>query len=83
MAKRDSRPAGKYANYFEIGYNAFEFLMDFGQFYEGSERAELCTRIIMNPAYAKSFLKTVQKSIEAYEEQFGCIEGDEQKDVLH
>ncbi len=24
---------GRYANYFKVGYNAFEFLLDFGQFY--------------------------------------------------
>lgn len=37
---------GRYANYFKVGHNAFEFVLDFGQFYPGSEKAELCTRII-------------------------------------
>jgi hypothetical protein len=28
-------PEGRYANYFQIGHNAFEFIIDFGQGYEG------------------------------------------------
>ena len=32
---------GRYANYFKVGHNEFEFVMEFGQFYEGSERGDL------------------------------------------
>jgi hypothetical protein len=64
---------GKYANYFEIGHNAFEFVLDFGQYYPGTEKAELCTRIITCPEYAKAFLATLLESIREYEEQFKKI----------
>ena len=67
---------GKYANYFKVGHNAFEFVIDFGQYYPGTEEAELCTRIITSPAYAKSLIETLQESIEQYEKNHGpvCVE---------
>ena len=67
---------GRYANYFKIGHNAFEFVLDFGQFYFGKDatkEAELCTRIITSPAYAKNLLETLRESIDLYERHFGII----------
>jgi hypothetical protein len=64
---------GKYANYFKVGHNAFEFVIDFGQYYPETDQAELCTRIITSPAYAKSLLKTLQDSIALYERSHGTI----------
>ena len=73
MDKRGGKLEGRYANYFKVGHNAFEFVLDFGQFYPGSEKAELCTRIVTSPVYAKAFLETLQKSIDRYERAFGGI----------
>ncbi len=74
-ASRDSgKLEGRYANYFKVGHNAFEFVLDFGQFYPESEEAELRTRIITPPIYAKTLLKTLRESIEQYEQVFGSIE---------
>jgi hypothetical protein len=64
---------GKYANYFKVGHNAFEFLLDFGQYYPETEEEELYTRIVTSPCYAKSLLKTLRDSIEQYEKNFGSI----------
>jgi hypothetical protein len=64
---------GKYANYFKVGHNAFEFVIDFGQFYPESEEAELCVRIITSPIYAKGLLDTLRESIERYEQTFGVM----------
>ena len=64
---------GRYANYFKVGYNAFEFVFDFGQHYSENEEAELYIRIITSPCYAKSLLETLKLSIERYEESFGPI----------
>ena len=64
---------GRYANYFKIGHNAFEFVIDFGQYYLETERAELYTRVITNPCYAKSLFETLRESIERYERTFGAI----------
>jgi hypothetical protein len=55
---------GRYANYFKVGHNAFEFVFDFGQYYPEIDEAELYTRIITSPRYAKELLSTLQESIE-------------------
>jgi hypothetical protein len=65
---------GQYANYFQVGYNAFEFVIEFGQYFPENDGAELYTRIITSPAYAKSLLETLNASIEAYEEAYGRID---------
>ncbi len=64
---------GRYANYFKIGYNAFEFLLDFGQLYNEGEKAQFHTRIIISPVYAKTLLRLLQDSIEQHEQAFGTI----------
>ena len=64
---------GRYANYFEVGHNAFEFLLDFGQFYAENDRARVHTRIIMSPTYAKALLHTLGESCQRYEQTFGSI----------
>lgn len=65
-----------YANQFEVGYNAFEFLFDFAQDYadsSGEPEASAHTRIVTAPAYAKVFLDLLDRSIVDYEAQFGAI----------
>jgi len=64
---------GRYANYFKVGHNAFEFLFDFGQLYSETETAQWHTRIITNPSYAKALLETLQESIALFEQSFGEI----------
>ena len=67
-------PLGRYANYFEVGHNEWEFLLDFGQFYPESDGARVHTRIITGPTYAKALLRTLLDSLETYEQTFGAIE---------
>ena len=67
---------GRYANFFKVGHNAFEFVLDFGQFYPASEKSELGTRIITSPAYAKNLLEILHKSIDRYEQTYGVIQGE-------
>ncbi len=64
---------GRYANYFKVGQNAFEFLIDFGQFYPDSGSEYFHTRIVSNPYYANVLLKILQGSIDQYEQTFGPI----------
>ena len=64
---------GRYANYFKVGYNTFEFVLDFGQFYAENSEAKLFTRIIINPISAKNLIEVLQKSIEQYEQIHGVI----------
>lgn len=67
-------PEGRYANYFKVGHNAFEFVIDFGQYFPETEEAELYTRIIASPFYAKDFLRILDESIRQFEAIFGTID---------
>jgi len=69
----DKKLEGRYANYFKVGHNALEFIIDFGQHYTGTEEAEPYTRIVTSPCYAKYLLETLRISIEQYEKAFGNI----------
>lgn len=69
----DKKLEGRYANYFKVGHNALEFVIDFGQHYSGTEDAELYTRIVTGPCYAKSLLELLKASIEQYERAYGII----------
>lgn len=64
---------GRYANYFKVGHNAYEFVLDFGQFYPESQDATFHTRIITLPVYAKALLALLHESIVQYEQTFGAI----------
>jgi hypothetical protein len=68
-----SRLTGHYANYCKVGHNAFEFVLDFGQYYPDNGEAQFHTRIISNPVYTKALLQTLGESIEQYEQTFGAI----------
>lgn len=63
-----------YANHFEVGFNAFEFLLDFAQAYESDQGLAIAhARIVTAPAYAKVFRELLDRSIEQYEATFGAI----------
>lgn len=64
---------GRYANYFKVGHNAFEFVIDFGQYYPEAEKAKVYTRIITSPFYVKYLYETLRESIRQYEKTFGTI----------
>ena len=63
---------GVYANYCNIGFNAFEFLLDFGQSYE-NEKPHTNARIITSPVHAKEILRVLSLSIEEYESKYSPI----------
>ena len=65
-----------YANYVEVGHNAYEVLLDFGQLSPEGERARIHTRIIMGPVFAKALLRTLRESLTHYQETYGPIEDD-------
>jgi hypothetical protein len=81
MANDSAPPSeARYANYFQIGHNAFEFLLDFGQSYAGIAPVSH-TRIISGPAYAKELSTMLMKSIGQYEQTFGPIPKPEEMDT--
>jgi Protein of unknown function (DUF3467) len=64
---------GRYVNCFNSGYNAFEFVFEFGQFFPGGGDAQWHTKVITSPPYAKALLETIQASIANYERTYGSI----------
>lgn len=53
--RKDKKLESKYANYFAVGYNAHEFIFDFGKNYSEKNQAELCSRIITSPIHVKKY----------------------------
>jgi hypothetical protein len=64
---------GRYANGFQVGHNAFEFVLDFQQEYADAPGARTLTRVVTSPAYAKAFLEILAASVARYEKEFGTI----------
>jgi hypothetical protein len=64
---------GTYANFFKVGFNAFEFVLCFGQSYSENQDEALCARIVTSPEYAKIFLNIMNASIKEYEVEYGAI----------
>ena len=67
-------PEGRYANHFDVGHNAIEFVFDFGQFFS-EERVLLHTRIILNPVLAKALKTILTRAVSEFEKEFGSIGG--------
>jgi hypothetical protein len=61
---------GLYANYFEVGHTAFEFVIEFGDTYAKSPRS-YHTRIVTSPVYAAELLHLLARAVERYEARFG------------
>jgi hypothetical protein len=68
----DSCARELYSNYFKVGFNAAEFLIDFGHHFEGSEE-RFYQRIITGPMHAKALSRLLDHSVRSYEEKFGPI----------
>ena len=62
---------GKYANYFQIGHNAVEFIVEFGQLYSDDTAPLLHTRIITSPSYAINLLKLLTEALAEHEVHYG------------
>lgn len=71
--ERDGPELAKYANWFNIGHNNFEFVLDLGQFDMERRESLVHTRIITGPAYAKVLWELLGESLRRYEESFGPI----------
>ena len=71
--ENDSKLLAQYANWFNIGHNNFEFVLDFGQHHADQAGASIHTRIVTGPAYAKVLSALLNESLERYEDAFGEI----------
>ncbi len=71
------RPEGRYSNFFKVGHNAYEFVIDFGQSYaDDPDRESIHSRVVTSPAYAKRLLMTLQDAVVLHEAKFGRIADD-------
>ncbi|MBV9759623.1 MAG: DUF3467 domain-containing protein [Acidobacteriaceae bacterium] len=64
---------GRYANYFQLGQNAMEFIIEFGQLYESEGKPLLHTRIVTSPGYVNQLLELLLESLADYEARFGRV----------
>lgn len=69
----DDPVVARYANYFQVGQNAAEFILDCGQVYSEAEEGQVHTRIVTGPPYAKALLRLLQESIDHHEQIYGEI----------
>ncbi|HVR91497.1 MAG TPA: DUF3467 domain-containing protein [Novosphingobium sp.] len=66
-------PLAGYANYFEVGHNAFEFLLDAGQVEPQSGDIRFTDRIAISPVHAKLLGELLARSINQFETLHGPI----------
>lgn len=66
---------GRYTNCFRIGFNAYEFVFDFGQGHPPGKE-QMHTRIVTSPTVAASFSEWLHDSLDDYEIKYGTGEGD-------
>jgi len=52
------REPGRYANFFQIGHSAYEFLMEFGQ-----QDGNIHTRIYLSPQHARILSDLLQEAL--------------------
>ena len=66
-------PLARYTNYFEVGHNPYEFLIDFGQLQPEVSNVMLHTRIAMGPTHAKLLATMLCNAVGQYEADNGPI----------
>jgi hypothetical protein len=60
-------PDGKYANYFDVGVNVNEVVIDFGQCYGHGSLPSIHTRIVTTTAYGRELLALLARSMMAFD----------------
>lgn len=68
-----ARTVGRYANAFQVGFNAFELVVEFAESFSDGEAAHVHTRIVTNPIFAQALLRTLSDSLREYERSYGQI----------
>jgi hypothetical protein len=72
-SRRRKAPLARYANYFEITHNAFEFLIDFGQFQPEAGSVRLHSRMATGPTHAKMLAVVLRNAVIQFEHEHGAI----------
>jgi hypothetical protein len=66
-------PRAAYANYFQVGQNACEVVLDFGYAHD-EKHVVWVTRIVTTPQYAKALLQLLDESLEQHEARYGPLD---------
>jgi hypothetical protein len=66
-------PLAAYANYCEVGHNAFEFLIDYGQVRIEADGVDIHARIVTGPVQAKLFAQLLSEAVARFETDHGPI----------
>ena len=75
--RNDTKLEGRYPNYSKVGHHNFEFVLDIDQFYPENDHAQLYTRIVTSPIYAKALLETLRESVELHDQTHGAIQKED------
>lgn len=73
---RSNMGEGHYANYAEIGHNAYEFIFDFGQVWMDADPARVYIRVITTPETAQRVYAALKNALAAYRTAFGEVAPD-------
>lgn len=65
---RPRKEQGRYANFFQIGHNAAEFLLEFGQ-----EDGSIHTRVYISPQHARILSDLLLETLHRHEKAFGPV----------
>ena len=66
LQPEDEAQEDRYSNVFRIGYNAYEFIIDFGQCHP-PEKEQMHTRIVTSPTSAKDLSDLLQSCLAEHE----------------
>lgn len=65
--------SGVYSNLQIVQHSPTEFIIDFVQIMPNVPKAQVKSRVILNPIHAKKLLKALSENIQRYEMTFGAI----------
>lgn len=74
-AEFNDRPdhEGRYADEVRVGYDAYKFVLDFGQQDLVGKGKNFHTRIILSPDAAKQLMEIFEEGIKDFQQTFGLI----------
>ena len=76
IALNESVASGIYSNLQVVQHSPTEFIIDFVEIMPNVPKAQVKSRVILNPVHAKKLLHALQENIGRYELTFGQIKED-------